>query len=178
MRLRDLSANHSAVETPPSIKSLSLIPPTPTLKLANGSLKEWVLSRPRLLVWSAADGNGIDRLAKSYTEYFQNLQCKYADFEILLERLAYTLGERRTSLPWKSFAVINSMSQLSKLSEQFSKAIYSTLDRKLGFIFTGQGAQWPGMGKELLLFPNFKLSLEDANSFFQTLGSDWDVLRK
>ncbi|KAL4916115.1 hypothetical protein BDW62DRAFT_218861 [Aspergillus aurantiobrunneus] len=65
----------------------------------------------------------------------------------LLEDLAYTLGARRQHLPYRAFAVTDGSGSFE----------VTTKDRKASngsvapvFVFTGQGAQWAGMGKELL----------------------------
>lgn len=121
--------------------------------------------KPRLLVWSAADRQGIARLATSYKDYFETSYIQHYDEETLLENLAYTLAERRTSLSWKSFVTANSITALLDLGQNISKPIRSSSDQNLGFIFTGQGAQWPEMGQELMAFPIFKKSLQDAELF-------------
>lgn len=46
----------------------------------------------------------------------------------------------------------------------------------LGFVFTGQGAQWHAMGRELLVYPVFRESIEAADEYMKILGSPWSLL--
>lgn len=42
----------------------------------------------------------------------------------------------------------------------------------IGFIFTGQGAHWAGMGRELLN----TYSMNDMNEYISQLGAPYDVI--
>lgn len=47
----------------------------------------------------------------------------------------------------------------------------------IGFIFTGQGAHWAGMGRELLnTYPVFRQSMNDTNEYISQLGAPYDVI--
>lgn len=48
----------------------------------------------------------------------------------------------------------------------------------ISFVFTGQGAQWSGMGRELLGYPVFRTSLEQATKYLQTLGCSWSLIEE
>ena len=64
--------------------------------------------------------------------------------------LAYTLGARRSKFFQRAFAVADAASPASALDEAtmtFGKS--SATAQSVGFIFTGQGAQWAGMGSQL-----------------------------
>ena len=111
-----------------------------------------------------------------YGQYFTDIDLSLEEEELYLERLYYTLAKRRSSLQWKSFTVAGSMAKLSNLKQQISKAVRSMSDRKLGFIFTGQGAQWPQMGQELLDFPTFKNSIRSSETVLESLGCSWSII--
>ena len=60
--------------------------------------------------------------------------------------LAYTLALRREYLPHRAFAIMDESSVAYMSSNIKAPAIASSIT----MIFSGQGAQWPGMGVELL----------------------------
>ena len=66
--------------------------------------------------------------------------------------LAYTLSARRSKFFLRAFAVADADSPSSALNEAtmtFGKSAATT--QSVGFIFTGQGAQWAGMGSHLFI---------------------------
>ena len=130
----------------------------------------------KILVWSAADKSGISRLEAGFRQYFSKLMLNNDDEGAYLDSLAYTLHFRRTSLPWKAFAIANSVEQIRNLA--WSKPVQSSDQRGLAFVFTGQGAQWHGMGRELLKYALFRNSLLEAQLYFQSLGCEWLLLGK
>lgn len=133
-------------------------------------------SRTKLLVWSAADKGGLARLGRVYNQHFSELSLGSADASAYLNNLAYTLAVRRSSLSWKSFAVVNSISELSSLGVSLSPPVRSTAFLSIGYIFTGQGAQFAGMGRELLVYPTFKNTLQKAEMCLRRLGCQWSLL--
>ena len=111
---------------------------------------------PKLFIWSAADEGGIARLCKQFNRYFNTISTDGTEHVNHMENLAYTLNHRRGSLAWKSYTVAGSLAEMQNLVNLHSQPIRSSQDPKLTFIFTGQGAQWPKMGRELLVYPFFK----------------------
>jgi hypothetical protein len=133
---------------------------------------------PKLLLWSSADQEGINRLLQTYTSYFSNLPTKDEDEETYLERLAHTLQHHRSSLLWKSHTVVKSLADLHDLEKLTAPAVKQLSDPSIAFVFTGQGAQWARMGVELLAFPTFKASLEEAEAYMRGLGSEWALIEE
>lgn len=145
LRLRQLNGNHCTVEFPTFVQQLAkpIEMVTAGGDLTNGHTRG---SRTRLFVWSAADDGGLGCLASAYHEHMLNLPSVKSE-GIHLDRLAYTLSTKQSSLPWKSYIVAGSMHELQqRLEGGMSKPVRSSSTRKLGFIFTGQGAQWYVMG--------------------------------
>jgi acyl transferase domain-containing protein len=131
---------------------------------------------PRLFVWSAHEQAGLDRIGKSYAEYLRSKATIGVEVS-LMERLSYTLNCRRSILPWKSFCIASSIDELySNLEERTSKPIRSSVVPKLAFVFTGQGAQWYAMGRELLSHEIFRKSLQEADAFLKSLECPWSLL--
>lgn len=70
------------------------------------------------------------------------------------------------------------MTDLRHLSSKLSPSQRSILKPSLGFIFTGQGAQWAGMGRDLRVFDVFEQSLRDAEKYLFQLGCHWQLRGK
>lgn len=134
--------------------------------------------RPKLLMWSTADESGLARLADSYDAHISELASSLSPTEATayLSDLAYTLAVRRSSLSWKSFAVARSVLDLHDLRRKLAKPVRSRADPKLGYIFTGQGAQFAGMSKDLFGFPTFLNSLRRSEMYLDDLGCQWSLL--
>ena len=64
--------------------------------------------------------------------------------------------------------------QEAKIDENLKKA---SLDFRVTFVFTGQGAQWHAMGRELITTcPQFRDSLSKSGSILQGLGASWSLI--
>lgn len=98
--------------------------------------------RPYLLAFSAND-------EKSLESQFFALDRHLSDPAVSakLRDLAYTLGERRSRHYHRGF-IVSTNTDLDK--HTFVTGNVGEKPPKIGFIFTGQGAQWPQMGKSLL----------------------------
>ena len=99
----------------------------------------------RVFSFSAFDEQGIRRNATRLADYLQKPgsvnACAEFDF---LDSLAFTLSEKRSTFPWKSFLVANSVKDLSeKLTSDDSLTVIRAGNKpRIGYVFTGQGAQW------------------------------------
>ncbi|KAI5217919.1 hypothetical protein AUEXF2481DRAFT_7276 [Aureobasidium subglaciale EXF-2481] len=138
--------------------------------------------QPRLYVWSSNEQPGVQRSAQVYKDYLGKKASKkmaYSSENQLLAKFAHTLSNRRTFLPWKSFAVASSLEELCvNLGAPPVSPVRSVKAPKLGFVFTGQGAQWFAMGRELCAFPSFQRCLADASTHLLSLGSPWSLLEE
>lgn len=127
-----------------------------------------------LLVLSAADEQGVARLAEAYEAHFRNSQTTRED-EDWLCRLAYTLSTRRSSLPWKSFALVESAHSLASLKQSLSMPVQVDQRGGVAFIFTGQGAQYRNMGAQLLAHPVFSGTIKNFDRHLAMLGCTWST---
>ncbi|PGH23855.1 hypothetical protein AJ80_02103 [Polytolypa hystricis UAMH7299] len=169
-----LRGNHSTSEKPPVItdvekNKLVALPCWHVIMNFMGQKR-----KPRLLVWSAADGDGLSRLEAIYSNRFAHVS-PGPDTTKYLDNLSYTLAARRSLLSWRAFAIVDDIQSLNAPGFM-SKPIRSSESPRLGFVFSGQGAQWFAMGRELFDYPVFKNSLEEANLYLHGLGCRWSVL--
>lgn len=87
--------------------------------------------------------------------------------------LAYTLGIRRSHLSVRGYVLARPGHQkedltVENLRTRIQEKAYSKLP--LAFVFTGQGAQWPEMGRGLLAeFPIFRQTIQMLDSTLQLL---------
>ncbi|KAI1209352.1 fatty acid synthase S-acetyltransferase [Annulohypoxylon truncatum] len=93
---------------------------------------------PQLLLYSANTSKSLTRAIDNYKQWVEKHPDKVAD-------LAYTLALRREHLQHRTFAIVN-----NGVAENAAPPIKAALKPNVVMVFTGQGAQWPLMGKELL----------------------------
>jgi acyl transferase domain-containing protein len=92
--------------------------------------------------------------------------------------LAFTLGERRSTFPWRAaVSAKSSIELIEALNAENIKFSKTPKSATIGYIFTGQGAQWPAMGKELIpAYPVFRNSLLKSDECLQRLGAPWSLM--
>ena len=87
--------------------------------------------------------------------------------------LAYTLSSRRSSFDQRAFVVLGTDSSVTGLNLDdliYCKGSRSKI-RRIGFVFTGQGAQWPGMGAALFKeYQVFRDTIEYLDKILATLS--------
>lgn len=136
----------------------------------------------RLFVLSAHDEAVMKRLKERFAAYVNNLTPKQdlVPWSRFFDRLAFTLCTKRTKLPWKSFVVADELGKLGEnLESSSSRSVRSITKPRIAFVFTGQGAQWAGMGQELLCYPVFKESILTADDYLrENLGCSWSVVEE
>lgn len=124
---------------------------------------------------SANDEATGKKYANNLAEHIEGLQVPAS--EDWLDDLAFTLNERRSILPWKAAVSAQSVKELRHVlgsGPRFSKAPKSPA---IGFVFTGQGAQWYAMGRELIArYPVFRETLLRASLYLENIGASWSLL--
>ncbi|KAI0157245.1 hypothetical protein GGR57DRAFT_510816 [Xylariaceae sp. FL1272] len=143
--------------------------PKETHKYVNGE----VSSMPQLLIWSAATESSLTKWMPQWEEYLQN---SITDQE-KLNQVAFTLDQRRSRMPWRTYAVIDPESSIQDQAAQLTtkRPTRASGPSPIIFVFTGQGAQYVNMGIELLRFPLYKSVLERIESIFHELGCEWSL---
>ena len=134
------------------------------------------VKQARLFILSAFDEVSGKAQARRLASYIRERRSVFNGE--LLDDLAFTLAKRRSILPYRAAVSASSVSQLIDViggeDVQYSKA---TKTPKVGYVFTGQGAQWHAMGRELIeAYPVFRRSLIMSGKYVKTLGAPWSLL--
>ncbi|KAH6871612.1 putative polyketide synthase [Thelonectria olida] len=144
----------------------------------NGVVSEKA-GRSRVFVWSGKDKHVADALRGRLHDYLSAQS--QDDAEDVLDRLAYTLGSRRSRFPWTAACAASSLEDLIRAVDEESTLAPQRSSKvpRLGFVFTGQGAQWYAMGRELLeAYPVFKDTLLRAQKCIYELGCSWSLIEE
>ncbi|KAK4461021.1 polyketide synthase [Cladorrhinum samala] len=164
-----------------SATNLQLRAPSPEISQRGRGLHVFVLT--------AASSSSLRSMCKRLANYLINKQRSISDTDrdVLLSRLAYTLS-RRTLFDHRIALVAGSIEDLvSKLLAESATQTLPitsadaqsdrTVNNRTLFVFSGQGAQYPEMGRSMLQqHPTFLKSLQRANSLFSQLGCSWDLI--
>ncbi|KAI1332330.1 hypothetical protein F5Y16DRAFT_420447 [Xylariaceae sp. FL0255] len=129
-------------------------------------------SGARLLVWSAADEKALERTIQGYKSYVQD---HIKGDRIELDKLAYTLACRRSKMSWRTYAITEIGQSSVKTQISVAKSVRMSADLGVAFVFTGQGAQYVGMGSELLQYPIYERFLRHIDTTYKDLGCEWSI---
>ncbi|RCI10159.1 hypothetical protein L249_8593 [Ophiocordyceps polyrhachis-furcata BCC 54312] len=146
----------------------------------NGHLSSDGRAAAKLLIWTAADAAALQRLLQSYATYCQGHLPGDAH---KLAQLAYTLAAKRSIMAWRSFAVLDDGTASDDGHDEIPPRLpsgpsvrASTDSLGVAFIFTGQGAQYSGMGLELTQrYPVYAESLRRSDAALAGLGCEWSI---
>ncbi|TVY13419.1 Reducing polyketide synthase PKS2 [Lachnellula arida] len=129
----------------------------------------------RLFVLSANDKTAIEAMMKNMGIYLeQRPEIFQSD---LMANVAYTLGQRRSFMQWR--VAISSPTSFELIETLNSGKVAPTreTETRIGFIFTGQGAQWNAMGRELYeQYPVFAASMDSCDQCLASLGATFSVI--
>lgn len=132
----------------------------------------------KLFVMTASDKNSLETVMKNLVVYLEQRPEMFQ--KDLMGNFAYTLGERRSLLQHR---VAISAQRSFDLIESISAGNYTTGKEgeplRIGFIFTGQGAQWYGMGRELYdQYPIFTAAIGRADAVLKSIGAPWSLIEE
>ncbi|KAI2940983.1 hypothetical protein CBS63078_564 [Aspergillus niger] len=133
-----------------------------------------------LFILSGFDKDSLNRVISDLTEYIHMKgRLSSEDERKFLHDLSFTLSQKRSRFNWTVCVLANSISQLqSRLANDSLTPQHARVSPRVGFVFTGQGAQYAGMGLQLLAYPVFRRSIEAAERYFQSLGGEWSLLEE
>ncbi|KAI4726166.1 hypothetical protein E4T49_06112 [Aureobasidium sp. EXF-10728] len=146
----------------------------------NDSAMPVLQERPFLLPWSAHSDNAARNMATDMRAYLlEHPTTRLLD-------LSYSLSVARSMHQLRSFTVassiegaIQSLDKLIADTSSFSRSRSSEKPLRVGFVFTGQGAQYPEMCHQLIDgCPSFRKTLEECDAYLKALpdGPDWSCI--
>ncbi|KAH8891529.1 polyketide synthase [Thozetella sp. PMI_491] len=136
---------------------------------------EHKVSAPRLFVLSANDETAAKKSMEQLSIFLE--QHPEIFQRALLRNLAYTLSDRRSHMPWRIGMVAHTSAELGEiLASGDAKPARCSQPPKIAFVYTGQGAQWYAMGRELLgTYPVFDNAIRAADACLKRLGADFSL---
>jgi acyl transferase domain-containing protein len=135
----------------------------------------------KLFIFSAPAESALRRMMERTRDHLLEVESNTqtlasGEEKAYLDRLAFTLSDRRSQFPWKAVVVADTLSELAEALSTSSSLAHSPKKPRIAFVFTGQGAQWARMGIELWEYGIFRESVQNADTYLKTcLGSDWSV---
>ncbi|KHO10995.1 hypothetical protein MAA_11386 [Metarhizium robertsii ARSEF 23] len=189
MKAKGLNGEHSTLHNTKYLESnpasKSDITNSPTDKIMNGdengidvTKKPKKKKKKKLFIMSSRDEPGIQRLGKSLGSYWKSDKAinDVTNAATYLSDVAYTLATRRSLFDYRSFVVAESTEELVQgLEGPLPRFKRSTKQNRVAFVFTGQGAQWAGMGRQLIEFPTFAASVARSKACLESLRCPFDV---
>ncbi|KAI0533592.1 PKSKA1 [Xylaria digitata] len=126
-----------------------------------------------LLVFSANDASSLKSNVKALSAHLIN-----PTVSVDLRDLAFTLSETRSRHYYRAFTIVTSSKHEIK-EETLTLGKQAVSPPKIGFVFTGQGAQWSQMGRDLVnTFPLAEKMIRELDGVLQSLPDppSWSLL--
>ncbi|KAI1081150.1 ketoacyl-synt-domain-containing protein [Whalleya microplaca] len=158
---------------------LKAVPEENEIEFLDAAKFEGHIKMKRLFILSANDEAAVRKSMEQLGIFLEQHAELYQS--TMPRNLAYTLCQRRSQLSWRVAIVADMCSKLASAlnsPEAIPKRAPAKSPR-LGFIFTGQGAQWYAMGRELLeSHAVFASAIERADSHLMSMGADFSLLEE
>lgn len=140
-----------------------------------------ITGRLRILKVSAKDARSTASQLANVRDYLQKQSEPFDACEesSLLDKLVHTFGHKRSSFPWTIAIPISTAADLMTDAVKAAKPrrALSSQSPRIGYVFSGQGAQWYAMGRELIAtYPVFRDALQEADGYLRDMGANWSLL--
>lgn len=126
---------------------------------------------------SANDKTALETLMKNIGIYLEQRPEIFQDN--LMSNVAYTLGQRRSLLQWRvAIPTASSFDLIQSLNSGKTAPIRAEAEGlRIGFIFTGQGAQYHDMGRELYeQYPVYASTINACDNHLVSLGAPFSLV--
>lgn len=135
-----------------------------------------------LMMLSAKNEGACKKMLANLSQYL-NDRLDTENPQELLESIVYTLGQRRSLFTWVLAQPVPLTSGIAAAVKSLSGPTLApgraSRQPRLGFVFTGQGAQHASMARELLeAYPVFRATIDAAEKHLKVLGADWSLLEE
>lgn len=159
-----------------SVKPAQKLDIVENLKLRGNAIIDAMKIEQHLYLFSASDRTSLQRQITAVAAY--SMERPYTIYPHLLKALAFTLGQRRSVLAWKVAVPAATMDELVfNLKGAAITPIKSSEVPRIGFLFTGQGSQWPAMGKALYYkYPTYAVAIRKAEGALADFGASWSLV--
>ncbi|PVH85769.1 BcPKS8, polyketide synthase [Cadophora sp. DSE1049] len=130
----------------------------------------------KLFVLSANDKSALEVMMKNMGIYLEQRPEIFQSE--LMSNVAYTLGQRRSLMQWRvAISTPTSFELIETLNSGKATPTRQTESPRIGFIFTGQGAQWNAMGRELYEhYPVFQATMDACEECLVSFGAPFSLL--
>ncbi|PQE27778.1 polyketide synthase protein [Rutstroemia sp. NJR-2017a BVV2] len=132
------------------------------------------LPTPQLFIISAVAADALSRVAQRLRHW-----ASFRDhYDTWCHQLAYNLTTRRSIMQYRyTFLADSHESFMAALQDKTVKPLQASPNPSIVFVFTGQGAQWYAMGREMVKFDSqFTKSLWHSDKILRGLGATWSLL--
>ncbi|KAF7547181.1 hypothetical protein G7Z17_g7924 [Cylindrodendrum hubeiense] len=149
-----------------------------TTRLTNGQANQRLTEEtnsPHLFAFSAKSKDSLRSNLSELEKWVSSGQQT-----LHLGDLAHTLASRRSLMAWRASFVASSAGDLASSLERL-QLTKSSRRPPVVFLFTGQGAQWFAMGRELLQTTTtspFRSSISKSDAIFKSLGLQWSLVEE
>ncbi|KAI0002760.1 ketoacyl-synt-domain-containing protein [Xylariaceae sp. FL0662B] len=158
---------------------LKAVPEENEIEFLDAAKFEGHIKMKRLFVLSANDEAAVRKSMEHLGIFLEQHAELYQS--TMPRNLAYTLCQRRSHLSWR-VAIVTDMCSKLAMALNSPEAIPKRVPAKspkLGFVFTGQGAQWYAMGRELLYSHSvFASAIEQADKHLMSIGADFSLVEE
>lgn len=137
--------------------------------------EEKSVTQPYMFPLSANSDKSLKEIATQLQTWIIETQPE----EEALRNLSYTLSVYRSQLAYRSTIVAATREELSEQLKNVDNNKSRAASAPISFVFTGQGAQWNAMGRELFAISNvYAKSIVKSASLIKGFGCSWDLIEE